>query len=335
MVPRSRTGLLAFVSLVLATVPPLVDRHVRAETRRPGAALAGGWSDSSLGAELQLPEVRVFERADGRLGLRIRTNLGLSGGGDLRVVSFLNKQDRSFRIFVLDDPAVDSVRIHDYLEALGVHISKEALLHGLVVRERRYAERVRRSDSRPKQFFPRSVTPTLEQEADEEAPSNLEPEGSCSGELWADSQTWEPAKYLFPVDELTDTLIDATFLVDASSQWAYVWDHYCWSNPETFAFTSWFTSSCFAGVYSDYGILEYYQSGDYYNYDFAGDAQAAYVSAGVSVGWSWWWGFYTDHYYEEDPFNHPFENILLSEHYEYHNGTHCWWTQPSPVKSRK
>jgi hypothetical protein len=86
---------------------------------------------------------------------------------------------------------------------------------------------------------------------------------SCNGSGWAMVQTWEPAKYLFPVDHLNETYSEAQWSAYNGALTSASGNGYCWANPQTFANTHWLLEGCytsggvgdFAGLHQD-GVLQ-------------------------------------------------------------------------------
>jgi hypothetical protein len=66
----------------------------------------------------------------------------------------------------------------------------------------------------------------------------------CYGYGWADIQTWEPAKYFFDVDHLSETNVGAYWTRMGSRIIAVEGDGACWSNPYSFFGTVWATVDC-------------------------------------------------------------------------------------------
>jgi hypothetical protein len=103
-------------------------------------------------------------------------------------------------------------------------------------------------------------------------------------------ETWEPARYFFPVEVLTRTIarlgwsvcgteIDATprYVTHANS---------CWANPNTFlpgSLTSWHTSGCLP-IMNDHGSWLYTSTrGSYWNSDFPSIPKYTYATDTASV----------------------------------------------------
>ena len=67
---------------------------------------------------------------------------------------------------------------------------------------------------------------------------------SCAGYGYADVQTWEPARFVVNVDHLNETWTGAWWNRYDYSIYGLAPYGFCWANPQTFAFTHWYTLFC-------------------------------------------------------------------------------------------
>jgi hypothetical protein len=139
----------------------------------------------------------------------------------------------------------------------------------------------------------------------------------CSGTAWADVQTWEPAKYLFNVDQLNETYAEASYAT-RNGNLTYTSKYgTCWANPSTFANTTWGVDSCATTNTSSYNYFDYAKTGTYFNTDFiqqyfhasgvvviVATAAVQYVNGGPN------WG--TDYYETGDNLGQYFASWFLS-----------------------
>lgn len=262
----------------------------------------------------------------------------------------------TYRTFDLANPEQDAKRIRSHFLEKGKPVAEEAIL-----RERLRQDRAREmKDHTVRRGRAQERGRARGRSGVEEEPSLLEalesfqqPDGAeamevgalpcaadiddgfCQGQGYARIETWEPARYVYNVDVLTRTSREAVWERDQVSGGVNAISTApgsCWSNPDTFVHTYWYTLDCFTTFSPGGGFTTWFDStmtGEYFNFNFFLDSAAAVVvdTAAVQyVNGSPNWG--TSHNEENLGLFNFYEDLFLSfqvvgEAFEYGCNVNC------------
>jgi hypothetical protein len=199
------------------------------------------------------------------------------------------QKDRSTRLFWLVDPSTsqyhvirltaddvkDAGRIKRIYHRFGVEVSENNISNHLAEHRRTHADRVRAVQDKMRGAAV-VQQPDANGACDEIVSGPSESNSGqwiyrCHGLAIADVQGWEPARYYFDVNHLTETDTEIVWTHDETNQTFSVIDSDggCEANPATFIATSWRTTDC-SGVQFSWtgGGFHQFVSGTYQNDDF-------------------------------------------------------------------
>jgi hypothetical protein len=239
-----------------------------------------------------------------------KLRLGGKLGREMERVFFIIDVDAStIRTFKMGNPARDAERIRKFLETRGMTTSSETDLRAhFELQDRRARDRFNESRRRDRAPDDNQGGPSAPCEADPDT-GVLE----CAGSGYAKIETWEPAKYWFPVTHLTETWTSAWWNRPPLSA---NYDGACWANPFTFVATYWLTIACVPSLSNSAVAFDAKHSARYINWNFVLDAHAVTVDASAGVmhaaGSPNW--YYTHHITNLGLFNF-YEGLFLKGEY--------------------
>lgn len=207
-----------------------------------------------------------------------------------RMIVIVDVDQSSFRVFKLSDSAKDAKRIHRFFRNRGI-ASSEADIQDYLTREKSLAEQ---------QVEARRRAPEADLHLSGPSGCDVEPISGnldCGGNGFARVQTWEPAKYIFPVTHLTETQTSAWWTRNPSGSVNAGRSGSCWANPLTFVATHWIQLACYPNLYNYGTSFDATTTGHYMNYNFLLDSHAVTVTASASVQYTYGtpiWGYTHD-----------------------------------------
>lgn len=208
---------------------------------------------------------------------------------DRATVIFWVIDKRSNRYAVLrlgDDVAKEAKRISGMYQMLGVRVNPSDI-------ERHYSAVKADAEARRRRDLERRPARRLAERSHDagSGPSavvidDMAIEEECSGGGWVNIKTYEPAAYVFPVSHLNETSVNGSWIRwPASGEvWATSTGGECWANPETFAYTTWFTKECIPQrIEKAVNFIDISTIGIYHNYDFFDDRWSVQVEHTAAV----------------------------------------------------
>jgi hypothetical protein len=247
--------------------------------------------------DVVLPDVSVALGSGKGRAISLRGEL-LGGAQEQSYFWTIDLRRGTYRIFTLSNPTADARRIQAHLKSLGSDVTATQLWQQLMERQLRLGER--------QQLLAEGTRIDRQPAPSEKDGSAIELNlvgETCSGYMDVGIQAWEPARYISPVAHLTETYVSANFGRSAGN-WGWWGVAGCWANPQTFAYTTWYTTACrpSASPWRD-GYLDLSSWGEYINWDFFMDAVPTYVYQQAAANYSSGFGSWSTFHYDEGEFS--------------------------------
>jgi len=186
----------------------------------------------------------TFLASDGVNARRLIMSGPLSKGELTRLFWVIDTTTNEYHILRLtDNHGNDAKRIQRLYEDFGYQVSEPDLANQLIQDSQVQSKRFHDFNDYVRDMKRQAGQPQICGGESSEEGGQYTLEGRGNG--YSQVQTWEPAKYYFPVDHLNETWTRAFWTHDEPSGYFPVnTDGFCWANPDTFAGTHWFTTYC-------------------------------------------------------------------------------------------
>ncbi|MEO7190846.1 MAG: hypothetical protein ABI051_07285 [Vicinamibacterales bacterium] len=200
----------------------------------------------------------------------------------------------SYSVVVLTGSDSDAIRVRRMYERRGLTVPLERIRERLI-KSREQLTRLRltgvsaaTSIGVPASRHGVTLTDALETPGSE--PATI----YCTGGAEVREEAWEPARWIWNVDELARTTFSTTWERDETDIYPDSQGQ-CWANQLTFFYTSWQVTSCGVNIDRRTNYFDDYTYGEYLNYDFMFNSVTTTIwsQAGVQFtnGAAYWHGY--------------------------------------------
>ncbi len=284
-------------AVLLLDVASLQATRAKQLPRQPDGTAGRIILDRDPQSETDLIQAELVVGPNGRTELIMKGPLEF--GEDVAIWATVDPATMTYRTFKTNDPVASSRRIAAHFGRRGVAVNERGLEDNIRRSNRSRGDRFRELKNRRGGGGEVSEQPPIDlssqydfEQPDGSAVTNAtvpcEAQNICEEQGFAEVQTWEPARWIFDVDHLTETRNDAIWLrnVSTGSISASSSGH-CWANPFTFVATNWYqTGPCVRSHVPTGGFTTWFDSsttGTYLNYNFVVDDHAVHVTASAQV----------------------------------------------------
>lgn len=258
-------------------------------------------------------ELALLPAADNEVEMDVRLHVDPTGdihvlrkgsfsrGEEVEYVWLVELSTRTYSVLRLTGEPSDAGRIAGFYGRRGMNVPADVIRRRLSkTRERGAANTVAQSSYRAGQPMFNSSLMGYGSSGDVETDDSAEV--SCQGFGHAIEEVWEPARWIFNVDEVAHVEVEVDWWRGESEIWPWSWGG-CWANPNTFVYTTWFADRC--EMYRNTQSYQFDHSviGDFHNHDFMFDTDTTWAVAQVGIqainqagaephwyGYTWAWG---------------------------------------------